>query len=249
MPPPADKQNNPSSDELEMETRNLIEHGKRSFWKPVALLAGVVILLLIGRMSGIAHYVVTFKSWILSQGRWGYVIFSFTFVLLTTTAVPASILTLLAGVVYGTVHGIILANICATITAAISFFIARYFAYEDTFRLINRKPRLKKLYQMTQRHEVLTVVLIRFIPLFPFNLINYGFGISPISFRTYIFWTWLCMIPGTVIFVAGGDVIMETIFHRNFPTETIIIIVIAFALVITSIFFAYRFAINYFQTK
>ncbi len=241
--------NNHSTNEIGLETRNLIKSGKKSLWKPALMLTVVALLLLAGRLFGVGDYLMNFKSWILNLGPWGYFIFSLSFVLLTVTIVPVSVLTFLSGVFFGTIHGIIISNICATATAAISFFIARYIAHAETARIVEKKPRLKKLYLLSRRHEVMAVVLIRFIPLFPFNLINYGFGISPVSFRTFIFWTWLCMLPGTIIFVAGGEVIIEAIFYGNLPLYSTVLISVTIALAIASVIIVYRLAMNYFNTK
>lgn len=232
-----------------IETKGLIQSGKKTLWKPILLLLVVALLLFIGRMSGIAEYLMRFKKWIVQLGPWGYLLFSLGFILLTVTAVPASVLTFLAGAFFGTMHGVILANICSTVTAALSFLIARYLAHNETRRLVEKRPRLKKLYDLSHRHEVMAVVLIRFIPLFPFNIINYGFGISPVSFRTYIFWSWLCMIPGTIVFVAGGDAIIEAILYDEIPLTSIMIVGVAFALVISSLLIVYRITMNYLQPK
>ncbi len=49
------------------------------------------------------------------------------------------------------------------------------------------------------------VGLARLSPLFPFNLLNYAFGLTDISLRDYFFATWLGMIPGVVMYVYIGS--------------------------------------------
>jgi uncharacterized membrane protein YdjX (TVP38/TMEM64 family) len=61
------------------------------------------------------------------------------------------------------------------------------------------------------------VAITRLIPVFPFNLLNYGFGLTKIPFWTYVFWSWLCMLPGTVLYVVGVDAVIQLIVQRKVP--------------------------------
>jgi uncharacterized membrane protein YdjX (TVP38/TMEM64 family) len=56
-----------------------------------------------------------------------------------------------------------------------------------------------------EEQGVWIVILNRLFPLLPFNLVNYAFGLTRIGFWNYAFWSWLCMIPALVIYVAGAD--------------------------------------------
>jgi uncharacterized membrane protein YdjX (TVP38/TMEM64 family) len=61
------------------------------------------------------------------------------------------------------------------------------------------------------------VAVLRLIPIFPFNLLNYGFGLTRIPFWTYVFWSWLCMLPGTVLYVVGVDAVIQLIIQKEVP--------------------------------
>ena len=63
----------------------------------------------------------------------------------------------------------------------------------------------RQLDALTERHGAIIVAITRLVPIFPFNLLNYGFGLTRVPFWTYLFWSWLCMIPGTVLYVVGAD--------------------------------------------
>jgi len=78
---------------------------------------------------------------------------------------------------------------------------------------------------------MILVGLTRLIPLFPFTLLNYGFGLTKVSFKTYVFWSWLCMLPGTIIVVVGTDALTQGLTHGNIPWELIgVLVVTAFVL-------------------
>ena len=55
------------------------------------------------------------------------------------------------------------------------------------------------------------------MPIFPFNLLNYGFGLTRVRFWTYVFWSWLCMLPGTVLYVVGADAFTKGIAEGRVP--------------------------------
>ena len=61
------------------------------------------------------------------------------------------------------------------------------------------------------------MAITRLVPLFPFNLLNYGFGLTKVKFTTYVLWSWMCMLPGTVIYVVGTDAFVFTLREGKIP--------------------------------
>jgi uncharacterized membrane protein YdjX (TVP38/TMEM64 family) len=61
------------------------------------------------------------------------------------------------------------------------------------------------------------VALTRLTPIFPFNLLNYGFGLTRVPFRTYLFWSWLCMLPGAFLYVVGADAVTKGVAQGKVP--------------------------------
>ena len=55
------------------------------------------------------------------------------------------------------------------------------------------------------------------MPIFPFNLLNYGFGLTRVPFWTYVVWSWLCMLPGTILFVVGADALTRGVTEGEVP--------------------------------
>ena len=51
------------------------------------------------------------------------------------------------------------------------------------------------------------VGLTRLSPVFPFNLLNYAYGLTKVSLRDYFFASWIGMLPGTVMYVYIGSLI------------------------------------------
>ena len=51
------------------------------------------------------------------------------------------------------------------------------------------------------------VLLTRLSPLFPFNVLNYAYGASPVAFRDYLVASWIGMLPATILYVYLGSAI------------------------------------------
>ncbi len=67
--------------------------------------------------------------------------------------------------------------------------------------------------------------------IFPFTLLNYGFGLTGVRFRTYILWSWLCMLPGTVLYVVGADAVTKGLAEGRVPWVLVgIVVAVAFGL-------------------
>jgi uncharacterized membrane protein YdjX (TVP38/TMEM64 family) len=55
------------------------------------------------------------------------------------------------------------------------------------------------------------VAFTRLVPLFPFNVLNYAFGLTAIPLRTYVLTSWLCMLPGTAGYAYIGYAAREAV--------------------------------------
>jgi uncharacterized membrane protein YdjX (TVP38/TMEM64 family) len=56
----------------------------------------------------------------------------------------------------------------------------------------------------TQSYDALLVVTTRILPIFPFNLVNYAWGLTRIGFWRYVVWTAVGVAPNFVFFVTVG---------------------------------------------
>lgn len=71
------------------------------------------------------------------------------------------------------------------------------------------------------------VAVTRLVPIFPFSLLNYGFGLTRVSFWTYVLWSWLCMLPGTVLYVVGADAFTKGLQQGEIPWPLVGAVVVA----------------------
>jgi uncharacterized membrane protein YdjX (TVP38/TMEM64 family) len=175
------------------------------------------------------------QHWIQDQGIWGPVVFFFIYLGSVIATIPGTIFGVIAGGLFGSLVGVIIISVSSTIGASICFLIARYFARDTVARWLSKNKTMKRLDELTEEQGMMIVGLTRLIPLFPFTLLNYGFGLTKVSFRTYVFWSWLCMLPGTIIVVVGTDALTQGLTQGRIPLELVgvlVITIISLALIV-----------------
>ena len=187
------------------------------WWRPVVLLAAIVGILIMARVLGLGERMGDLREWIQGLGPWGPVVFLFLYAAAVVAAVPGSALSVAAGALFGSVLGIVLVINAATLGASIAFLISRYFARDAVARSLSTNEKFQKLDRLTEEHGATIVALTRLVPLFPFNLLNYGFGLTRVPFWTYVVWSWLCMLPATIIFVVGADAFTQGLTQGQVP--------------------------------
>lgn len=198
---------------------------KNDWWKPVVLLTAIVALLITAKLFHLGDQFKALQGWIQSLGPWGPVVFVLIYIAAVVAALPATIFTFLAGILFGTVVGVVVVNIGATIGACLAFLVGRYFAREAVERLVGKHPNFHKLDEWTAKNGVWVVILTRLVPLLPFNLLNYAFGLTRIPFWPYAFWSWLCMIPATIVYVGGADAVHQGLSRGKVPWALVGVIV------------------------
>jgi uncharacterized membrane protein YdjX (TVP38/TMEM64 family) len=205
-----------------------IEKNEKSkdLWKPVVLIVIIVTLFIVVNVYGFGGKIEELQHWIESLGFWGPLAFFFIYLGAVIATIPGTIFGVIAGALFGSVIGVILISISSTIGASLTFLIARYFARDTVARWLSKNKTIERLDRLTEEQGVAIVGLTRLIPLFPFTLLNYGFGLTKVSFKTYVFWSWLCMIPGTIIVVVGTDVLTQEITQGRAPWELVCVLVI-----------------------
>ena len=166
----------------------------------------IVIALLAARYFDAPALLRTALEAIARLGAWGPVLFVVLYVAATVLFLPGSILTLGAGVVFGVARGAIIVSISATLGATAAFLVGRYVARDWVAGKIEGNPKFKAIDEAVAREGWKIVGLTRLSPVFPFNLLNYAFGLTRVSLSHYVIASWIGMMPGTVMYVYLGSV-------------------------------------------
>jgi uncharacterized membrane protein YdjX (TVP38/TMEM64 family) len=142
--------------------------------------------------------------WIEGLGYIGGVAFMVIYIIATLAFLPGSVLTLGAGVVFGVVLGSIYVFIGATLGAIAAFLVGRYLLRDWISKKIEGNQKFVAIDKAVAEEGFKIVLLTRLSPIFPFNLLNYAFGVTKVSLKDYTFAS-VGMIPGTIMYVYIGS--------------------------------------------
>lgn len=143
-------------------------------------------------------------QWIQDLGPVGAIAFIILYIIATVAFLPGSILTLGAGVVFGVVLGSLYVFVGATLGATAAFLVGRYLARGWVAKKIEGNEKFKAIDEAVGREGLKIVLLTRLSPVFPFNLLNYAYGLTGVSLKDYFFGS-VGMIPGTIMYVYIGS--------------------------------------------
>ncbi len=179
----------------------------------VAVLAVFVYALRWVNKSGLMK---TALDWIESLGPWGPVAFILIYIAAVVLFIPASILTLGAGVVFGLGEGALWVLLAANIAADLTFLLGRHIARNWIAHKMEASPKFKAIDEAVARDGWKIVALIRLAPVFPFSPMSYGFGLTRVPFWSYALAN-LAMIPGTVMYVYFGSIARDVTVKVDKP--------------------------------
>jgi len=170
----------------------------------------LAVLFIAVKYFNIANYLneKNLKELIKQSGIWAPLIFILIYSITPALFLPAIPLALVAGVVFGPFWGVIYSDIGATIGATLSFLLARYFLRDWVSEKV-KGSKLETLYRDIEKNGFKVVAFTRLVPLFPYNMLNYFFGITKVRFIDYFIATLFCMIPGAIGFVVFGSSIFD----------------------------------------
>lgn len=169
------------------------------------LLIGVIILL---RQVGIADLFEPqkIKATILSYGIWAPFIYMGLYVVASVLFIPGSPLTLAGGAIFGPLYGTIYTIVGATAGAVVAFCMSRYLKKNFVHYGHGKIATTLESYDAKiATHGFFTVLFLRFVPLFPFNGLNFALGLTKVTLRDYFFGTLFGIIPGTFAYVYFGN--------------------------------------------
>jgi uncharacterized membrane protein YdjX (TVP38/TMEM64 family) len=146
-----------------------------------------------------------FLEWVQGAGLWGALLFGLAYVPAAVLFVPASVLTLGAGFVFGVANGMVIVSLGSTAGASAAFMVARTVGRDWVAGRLARHPALDAIGRAVESEAFKVVLLTRLSPLFPFNLLNYAFGLSSVPFKTYVLASWIGMLPGTLMYIYLGS--------------------------------------------
>lgn len=145
--------------------------------------------------------------------------------------IPSLPLTLGAGFLWGPFWGVVFSITGATSGASIAFLVSRYLI-GNTVKERFGYERWDWIKDKVERHGWKAVAFSRIVPIFPFPVLNYLFGITPIPFLHYLWSTFVFMLPACIAYVAFGSSMGELILRGNIGGLIIGIIIASIAMLL-----------------
>ncbi|KAG5567600.1 hypothetical protein RHGRI_002966 [Rhododendron griersonianum] len=142
-------------------------------------------------------------------GPWGPLALAVAYIPLTVLAVPASVLTLGGGYLFGLPVGFVADSIGATLGATAAFLLGRTIGRSYVISKLKKYPKFQAVAIATQRSGFKIVLLLRLVPLLPFNMLNYLLSVTPVPLGEYMLASWVGMMPITFTFVYVGTTLKD----------------------------------------
>ncbi|MEA2649986.1 MAG: hypothetical protein QOG61_2421, partial [Candidatus Binataceae bacterium] len=130
-------------------------------------------------------------QWISALGAVAPIVFIAAYIAACVLFIPGSIMTIGAGVLFGVIRGSIYVSIGATLGATAAFLVGRYFARDWVAAKLAGNATFSAIDAAVGREGWKIVGLTRLSPVFPFNLLNYAYGLTSVSLRDYLLASWI----------------------------------------------------------
>jgi len=154
-------------------------------------------------------------EWLRSAGPWAPVVYMLVFSIAPVLFLPGAPIAIAGGALFGPMWGTIYSIVAATAGASLAFQISRRLAGEWAERKAG--GIVKRLKEGVEEEGWRFVAFTRLVPLFPFNLLNYGFGLTRIKFSHYVLASFFCMIPGAAAYNLVGYAGREAVLGGEWP--------------------------------
>ncbi|MFM7409031.1 MAG: TVP38/TMEM64 family protein [Cuspidothrix sp.] len=185
----------------------MLPTNKLRFNNKIKILLLVCLLIVVANTTRLIDIQQILQSTIIefyTQFKISPITFIFIYNLGTLLFIPGSLLTLQGGYLFGLFWGSIYVLIAALSGAILSFIIGRYLSRNWVYKQLEKYPKFKLIDQAVAKEGWKIVLLTRLSPIFPFNLLNYGFGVTQVSIKDYILGS-LGILPGTIMYVYIGS--------------------------------------------
>lgn len=191
----------------------------------------IVAAFFLARFSGLSELLdqEKLRLWIERYGALGPLVYILLYSIAPVFMLPGLPLTVAGGILFGPVRGSIYVAVGATIGATLAFIVARHMGRGWVEGFI-KGGRLEELDREVEKKGWKIVAFTRLIPVFPYNFLNYAFGLTRISLLHYVLSTFIFMLPGVVAYVVFSSSILDAFrgrVSRGFVIGVILVVMVS----------------------
>jgi uncharacterized membrane protein YdjX (TVP38/TMEM64 family) len=169
------------------------------------------------------------KRWIGGLGPWGPVAYMLLYSVAPSLMLPGLPITVVGGILFGPFWGVVYVAIGATVGASLAFLIARFMGRSWVEGAL-KGGRLVEIDEEVKKKGWKIVAFTRLIPLFPYNFLNYAFGLTNIKFSHYVLATFVFMFPGIIAYVVFSSSILDLLkgrISKGFVIGLVLIVIVS----------------------
>lgn len=178
--------------------------GLPGWLKAVSAVAVLAAVLFAVKQLDLAPKLQSLLVWIRELGTPGIVAY-FALYIVATLVGLATPLTMAGGVIYGVVGAVAIVSPASVTAATIAFLLGRFVLRGTIEKKVAANPKFAAIERAVGKNGFKIVALVRLSPVFPFTLLNYGLGLTPVKLRDYVLASWIGMLPGTLLYVYLGS--------------------------------------------
>ncbi len=179
-------------------------------FRRLGLLVVLAVIVIAIRATGMDSYFDQGKlrELVLGYGALGPAVFVALYAIAPSLFLPGLPFAVLAGVLFGPFWGVVYAIIGSTAGATLAFLIGRY-AGRQWLEGKLTDPKWQQMDKDVERLGWKMVAFTRLIPLFPFNLLNYAFGLTGIRLLDYVVASFIFMLPGCIAYILLSSSLLD----------------------------------------
>jgi uncharacterized membrane protein YdjX (TVP38/TMEM64 family) len=182
----------------------MLEARRAVYLQVATLIIVIASFVLLSHFFPIIDFVVALQRRVLGLGAWSAICYALLFAGCNVLLLPGGILCVGGGFFFGLWWGFFIVLLGNSIGAAISFAISRGLGGRWLQRQRAASPLLSVLEKAVEREAWKIIFLTQLHPLFPTSLLNYLYGLTPIRFGPYMFWTTVGRAPGLFLYTYLG---------------------------------------------
>lgn len=182
-----------------------------------------------------ASFLQMILQWVETQGPWAPIYYICIFFLGTLLFLPVAVLMLCGGFLLGVKQAVWALSLGGLLAATGVFLAGRFFSRKWFAEQIEKSIHFQALDEMAHHAGWRLVFITRLAMIFPFNALNYAYGLSRIPLWEYVLATWIGMLPESFIYAyigasAGSWAGLRTMKHSPWQIGFTAVSVIASAL-------------------
>jgi uncharacterized membrane protein YdjX (TVP38/TMEM64 family) len=145
---------------------------------------------------------------------------------------PGSLLSFVGAILFGVWWGTLLVWIGATLGSIAPYFVARFIGRSAIESSLGEDDRtLQRFDSWLAERGFAGLLLVRFLPIFPYFFVNYACGLLGIRFRDYLIATAVGILPGTFVylymFANVGEAVLKDGLKWSYLSDQNVLIPIA----------------------